>query len=116
MAFGRQVQHRVGIVLSKDARAALSQISTCSNRSRMISDAAERRQIRSVGELVDVEDEQSVSWRRCRTTAEPIKPAPPVTESVSPPIFPGHEICTQHAKTLQFRTRLTVDRPMSDSI
>ena len=59
VAFGRQVQHRVGIVLRKDPAqsCAITDINGFKSVVRMISDAAERRQICGVGEPIDVDDE-----------------------------------------------------------
>ena len=82
MAFGGKMhdRRRAGNRPAPPSSRGASQISALDEtKARMVRDRRERVEIAGIGELVDDKDMMVVAATACRTKAEPINPAPPVT-------------------------------------
>ena len=87
MAFSGEIHHGIRLIFLKQPaqRGAFADTLLFEGVMRVADGAGEGLQVGGIGQLVDVDDAgMRVSRRRCRMTAEPMKPAPPVMKMVAP--------------------------------
>ena len=86
MGFGGEVQNRVWahLVEKRPHGVAVGDVACDEAVAWIAGDAGERGEIGGVGELVEIDDRPIRGADKCRQTAEPMNPAPPVTITLMP--------------------------------
>ena len=107
MAFGGQMQNGVGTksIERRPDRGAVANVGANKGIARTARRRRERRHIAGVGKLIQHEHFVVRLADRQRTTADPMKPAPPVTNNRMPTLFsqkwfqrrakPYYDVCTK---------------------